>query len=115
MAFEEEREVSPADEAAIRAALEAVGISCSLEIALGRGRPAFVTLAIEMRAISLSDKILRDLADCKDADRGMAAIAEAVASTFVAECTGGKKPRAQGSGAASAWRTLSRYGMTTPV
>ena len=42
-AFEEEREVSPADEAAIRAALEAVGISFSLEIALGRGRPPFVT------------------------------------------------------------------------
>jgi hypothetical protein len=44
----------------------------------------------------------------------MAAIAEAVASTFVAECIGGKKPRAQGSGAASASRTLSRYSMTTP-
>ena len=42
-AFEEEREVSPADEAAIRAALEAVGISFSFEIANGRARPAGVT------------------------------------------------------------------------
>ena len=52
--------MSPADEAVIRAALEAVGISCSLETAHGRGRPAGVTirLAIEMRAITLSDKIL---------------------------------------------------------
>jgi hypothetical protein len=41
--FEEEREVSPADEAAIRAALEAVGISFSFEIANGRARPAGVT------------------------------------------------------------------------
>ena len=40
---EEEREVSPADEAAIRAALEAVGISFSFEIANGRARPAGVT------------------------------------------------------------------------
>jgi len=42
-AFEEEREVSSADEAAIRAALEAVGISFSFEIADGRVRPAGVT------------------------------------------------------------------------
>jgi hypothetical protein len=42
-AFEDEREVSPADEAAIRAALEAVGISFSFEIANGRARPAGVT------------------------------------------------------------------------
>jgi hypothetical protein len=42
-AFEEEREVSPADEAAIRAALEAVGISFSFEIANGRARAAGVT------------------------------------------------------------------------
>ena len=43
MAFKEELEVSPADEAVIRAALEAVGISFSLETAHGRGRPAGVT------------------------------------------------------------------------
>ena len=42
-AFEDEREVSPADEAAIRATLEAVGISFSFEIANGRARPAGVT------------------------------------------------------------------------
>ena len=42
-AFEEEQKVSPADEAAIRAALEAVGISFSFEIANGRARPAGVT------------------------------------------------------------------------
>ena len=42
-AFERGREVSPADEAAIRAALEAVGISFSFEIANGRARPAGVT------------------------------------------------------------------------
>ena len=51
------------------------------------GRPASpIRLAIEMRAISLSDKILRCLADWKDADRGMAAVAEPIASTFAAEC-----------------------------
>jgi hypothetical protein len=43
VAFKEELEVSPADEAVIRAALEAVGISFSLETAHGRGRPAGVT------------------------------------------------------------------------
>ena len=58
-----------------------------------------------MRAITLSDKIL-DLAGLQDADRGIAVIAEAVASTFAAECIGGKKPRVQESGAAGAWRTL---------
>jgi transcriptional regulator with XRE-family HTH domain len=42
-AFEEGREVLPPDEAAIRAALEAVGISFSFEIANGRARPAGVT------------------------------------------------------------------------
>jgi transcriptional regulator with XRE-family HTH domain len=41
--FEAEREVSPADEGKIRAALEAVGISFSFEIANGQARPAGVT------------------------------------------------------------------------
>ena len=42
-AFEEGGEVLPTDEAAIRAALEAIGISFSFEIANGRARPAGVT------------------------------------------------------------------------
>jgi transcriptional regulator with XRE-family HTH domain len=42
-AFERGREMSLGDEAAIRAALEAVGISFSFEIANGRARPAGVT------------------------------------------------------------------------
>ena len=42
-AFEEEQETLPADEAAIRAALEAVGISFSFKMANGRARPASVT------------------------------------------------------------------------
>ena len=42
-AFEEGRDVLPIDEAAIRAALEAIGISFSFEIANGRARPAGVT------------------------------------------------------------------------
>lgn len=42
-AFEEDRKVSPVDEAAIRATLEAIGISFSFEIANGRARPAGVT------------------------------------------------------------------------
>ena len=42
-AFEEGREVLPTDEAAIRAALEAIGISFSFEIANGCARPAGVT------------------------------------------------------------------------
>ena len=41
--FEEGRQVSPVDQAAIRAALEAIGISFSFEIANGRARPAGVT------------------------------------------------------------------------
>jgi hypothetical protein len=41
-AFEEGREVLPTDEATIRVALEAVGISFSFEIANGRARPAGV-------------------------------------------------------------------------
>ena len=56
-------------------------------VALGR-RASPIRLAIEMRATSLSDKILRYLADWKDVDRGMAAVAEAIASTFAAECIG---------------------------
>jgi hypothetical protein len=42
-AFEEGREVSPAHEDAIRAALEAVGIGFPFEIANKRARPAGVT------------------------------------------------------------------------
>jgi hypothetical protein len=56
-------------------------------VALGR-RALPIRLAIEMMAISLSDKILRYLADWKDADHGIAAVAEAIASTFAAECIG---------------------------
>lgn len=56
-------------------------------VALGQ-RASPIRLAIEMMAISLSDKILRYLADWKDADHGMAAVAEAIASTFAAECIG---------------------------
>ncbi len=41
-AFEDGREVSPAYEASIRAALEAVGIDFPFEIANGRARPADV-------------------------------------------------------------------------
>jgi hypothetical protein len=54
-------------------------------VALGQ-RASPIRLAIEMRAISLSDKILRYLADRKDADRGTAAVAEPIANTFAAEC-----------------------------
>jgi hypothetical protein len=42
-AFEEGRQVSPIDRAAIRAALEAVGISFSFQISNGGARPAGVT------------------------------------------------------------------------
>jgi transcriptional regulator with XRE-family HTH domain len=42
-AFEDGRGVSPSHEAAIRAALEAVGIGFPFEIAAGQARPAGVT------------------------------------------------------------------------
>jgi hypothetical protein len=59
-------------------------------VALGR-RASPIRLAIEMRAISLSDKIFRYLADWKDADRGMAAAADQLRARLPRNALGGQK------------------------